>query len=251
MVIKNSLDSEGVFEFFKISRHKGFVIKPNCLIDADRRWVWFAPAFILLPGEKGKIQHIFYVKNLVRKGFHVAGIDVGNSCGSPYGTEIYQRFYDRIIDQWQLNPKTRLVAQSRGGLMHYNWASQNPRCVDRILGIFPVTDIQSWPGLRKACDSSYHNRSGFDITSDQLRKELKRYNPIEQLKPLALNGIRILHLHGDSDKRVPLERNSTEFARRYRGLGGEIELVIIQGEGHKLSPSFTESRKALKFLIES
>jgi predicted esterase len=82
-----------------------------------------------------------------------------------------------------------------------------------------------------------------------LRKALAEHNPIERLEPLAKAKIPILHLHGNADTLVPLERNSAELARRYRRLGGEMELVVIEGKGHQVCPEFFESKRLLEFFL--
>lgn len=47
---------------------------------------------------------------------------------------------------------------------------------------------------------------------------LSEHNPVGRLKPLADAGVPILHLHGDNDKVVSLEKNSGELAQRYQVL---------------------------------
>jgi predicted esterase len=59
----------------------------------------------------------------------------------------------------------------------------------------------------------------------------------------------ILHLHGNADKVVPLEKNSGEMARRYKKLGGEMELVVIEGKGHEVCPEFFHSQRLLEFFL--
>ena len=73
---------------------------------------------------------------------------------------------------------------------------------------------------------------------------------------LAKAGAKILHLHGDKDTLVPTHANSTELARRYRGLGGEAEVVLLKdlgasranSRGHE-GPELYESAALLKFLL--
>jgi hypothetical protein len=50
---------------------------------------------------------------------------------------------------------------------------------------------------------------------------------------------------------VPLEPNSGEFARRYKALGGEIQVEVIEKGTHGgPQKSFFESKGALEFLLE-
>jgi hypothetical protein len=104
--------------------------------------------------------------------------------------------------------------------MLYNWAALHPDQVARIAGIYTVCDLRSWPGLDKACGA-------YRMTAEQLAKELPQHNPIDLLAPLAKAKIPILHLHGDKDTVVPLEKNSGELARRYKALGASMELVVV------------------------
>ena len=69
-------------------------------------------------------------------------------------------------------------------------------------------------------------------------------------------GVKILHLHGDEDMLVPTGANSKELARRYRGLGGEAEIVLLKGLGAERAnsrghdgPELYESAALLKFLL--
>lgn len=70
--------------------------------------------------------------------------------------------------------------------------------------------------------------------------------------PLAKAGVKILHLHGDQDRLVPIAANATELARRYREFGGEAEIVLLHlpaaKRGHD-GPELYESPALLKFLL--
>ena len=57
---------------------------------------------------------------------------------------------------------------------------------------------------------------------------LKDVNPIDNLAPLAKAGVKIYHIHGTNDDTVPMNSNSTEFAMRYKALGGEIQVEVIE-----------------------
>jgi pimeloyl-ACP methyl ester carboxylesterase len=74
-------------------------------------------------------------------------VDVGTSCGSPTAARLCQEFYVRLITEFHLNRKARLVGQSNGGLIAYAWAFRHPAYVDRIFGICPASDFRSWPKL--------------------------------------------------------------------------------------------------------
>jgi pimeloyl-ACP methyl ester carboxylesterase len=220
----------------------GYLIEPVNQPDPQRQWIWIIPSWLAFPSHDSTIQNRSYVKEALARGFWVAGIDPGLAHGSPKGVAVFQRFYETLIAEYGMFPKARLCFTSAGGIMTYNWASRHPASVDRMLGICPVVDVRTWPprGLIEFCGPD-----GFDMTPEELAARLGEFNPIELLPPLAAHRVKILHLHGDHDTAVPLEPNSAELARRYRALGGPIELEVFEGEGHKV----LESEKAFSFLF--
>ena len=113
--------------------------------------------------------------------------------------------------------------------MLYNWAAEHPEWVQCIGGIYTVCDPSSWPGLAGASPA-------YGMSAAELAARLREHNPIDRLEPLARAGVPILHLHGDADTVVPLERNSGELARRYRALGGNMRTGRHQGQGTRGLP---------------
>lgn len=205
---------------------------------APMGWIWYAPTF---KGRYPNTRHTFFIERALKAGMGTAGIDVGESYGSPEGTQTYAGFHDAIVSKFKLSPRAVLLPQSRGGLMLYNWAALHPDQVARIAGIYTVCDLRSWPGLDKACGA-------FRLTAEQLAKELPQHNPVDLLAPLAKAKVPILHIHGDKDAVVPLEKNSGELARRYKALGGSFELVVVPGKGHEEVDEFFTSERFATFL---
>jgi pimeloyl-ACP methyl ester carboxylesterase len=224
-----------------------YLIKPKGTVDPLKRWVWIFPFEHGLAASDGGVEHRYYVDELLAKGFHVAGIDIGVACGSPRAAGRCHQFYRMLVDKYGLHPRARLLAQSNGGLNAYAWAVRFPREVDRIAGIYPATDLRSWPGLEKAV--VYPPKGlGFDLTQEQLAGRLAELNPIENLASLAKAHVKLLHLHGDQDKVVPLDANSSYLARRYRALGGRAEVIVIGSYGHGGYP-FSASQALATFLL--
>jgi len=180
-------------------------------------------------------------------GFHVAGVDVGCSCGSPAAARVCQEFYERLIADYGLHRRARIMGQSHGGLIAYGWAFRNPECVDRIAGICPATDFRSWPLLPNVVNFPLHGLD-YGLTLQQLNERVTEFNPIDNLAPLAKAGVKILHLHGDQDALVPMGANSTELARRYRELLATAEIVVIPGLGHG-GQELYQSETLAKFLL--
>jgi pimeloyl-ACP methyl ester carboxylesterase len=184
-----------------------YVIKPKGRVDPDRRWIWIFPFWLGINDDHGVVQHSLYVERFLEAGFHVAGVDVGTSCGSPSAARLCQEFYARLIAEFRFNRKARLIGQSNGGLIAYAWAFRHPDSVDRIFGIYPATDFRSWPKL-PAVITAPAPGLGYDLSLAELTRRSAEFNPIDNLAPLAKSGVKILHVHGDRDELVPLGANS-------------------------------------------
>jgi pimeloyl-ACP methyl ester carboxylesterase len=221
-----------------IGKYRGFILQPPKPADAGTRpWVWYAPTIGSYPNQSNE----WVLRKLLDRGFYVAGIDVGESYGSPAGRKVFSEFYQHLVREYKLEPKARLLAQSRGGLMLYNWAAENPDKVHCIVGIYPVCDLRSYPGLEKAAGA-------YGMTPAKLEGQLAQHNPIDRLEPLAKARVPILHIHGDADQVVPLDKNSQVVLARYQALGGKMKLMVVPGKGHAEIPEYFQEPQLLRFL---
>jgi pimeloyl-ACP methyl ester carboxylesterase len=224
-----------------------YLVEPTGKVDPQKRWVWTFPFWLAINDGHGRLQHRFYVERLLAAGFHVAGIDVGTSCGSPSAAEVCHEFYELLVAQHGLNRRARLVGQSNGGLIAYGWAFRHPDCVERIAGICPATDFRTWPGLANVVAFPAPGL-GYGLSLEQLSGRVSEFNPIDNLRPLAGAGVKILHVHGDKDDLVPMPANSLELAARYKKSGGSAQVVVLKGLGHGGTPLY-ESETFIKFLL--
>ena len=209
---------------FKIGDTDCLVVKPRKTAKG-KPWVWRARFW----GHEPQTDLA-----LLAKGWHVVYCEVGGLFGSPKAIERWDRFYEFLITQHEFSKKAALEGMSRGGLIIYNWASNNPTKVTAIYGDAPVCDFKSWPGGKgkskgspdswKQCLASY----GFN----ESQALAFRGNPIDRLEPLAKAGIPILHIVGDADLVVPITENSNIIEKRYRALGGTIKVIHKKGIGH-------------------
>ena len=226
---------------FEVAGRRGFVIFPAGRTGAPLPWVWYAPTFIgAYPAESNR----WMGERLLAQGIAICGVDVGESYGNPEGRAAFTQFHKFVVSKFGLKRECCLWAQSRGGLMHYNWAVEHPDLVKCIGGTFPVCDLASYPGLAAAC-------SAYGMTESELRLHLAEQNPIDRLTPLAAHKVPIFLVHGDSDGVVPLESNSAELARRYKALGGPVELLVVKGKGHEVVPEFFECQKMVDFFVRN
>ncbi|MHC5025207.1 MAG: alpha/beta hydrolase family protein [Planctomycetota bacterium] len=175
-------------------------------------------------------------------GVAIAGIDVGESYGSPAGRAGYQALYETLTTKHGYGRKPVLLARSRGGLMLYNWAAEHPEFVGGIAGIYPVCDLSSYPGIERAAPA-------YEMTAAELGAGLADHNPIDRLAPLAHAGVPILHIHGDDDATVPLEANSEELRKRYAALGGRADVLVMKGRGHTMWSGWFQCPPLTDFVI--
>ena len=84
------------------------------------------------------------------EGIAIAGIDVGESYGSPAGAEVYQKFYTELIKHRRMSKMPVLLARSRGGLMLYSWGVRHPKNIAAVAGIYPVCNLASYPGVARS-----------------------------------------------------------------------------------------------------
>ena len=228
-------------EVFEVAGRTAFVILPaaeNLHTNRPIPWVWYAPALTHLP----EARESWMFERFLAAGIAVAGIDVGESYGSPQGRAHFTAFYQELTDKRGFSRKPVLLPRSRGGLMLYNWAVEHPDSVGGIAGIYPVCNLRSWPGLDRACGA-------YGLTAAQLDEQLTQNNPIERLAPLAKAGVPIFHIHGDADDVVPLKDNSALLASRYRELGGSMRLGIPPGQGHNVWDGFFQCQELVEFVI--
>jgi pimeloyl-ACP methyl ester carboxylesterase len=229
-----------------------YLIKPTGKVDSQKRWLWDFPFWLAINDGFGQVAHRYYVEKLLAAGFHIAGVDVGASCGSPAAAEVCQEFYEQLVSRHGLHKRARVLAHSHGGLIAYGWAFRHPTCVDRIAGMCPATDFRTYPTLANVITGPTKGLD-YGLPLEELARRASEFNPVENLAPLAKAGVKILHLHGEEDTLVPTGANSTELARRYRELGGEATIVLLKGlptlkRGHD-GPELYESAPLLTFLL--
>ncbi|MFO0815735.1 MAG: hypothetical protein U0796_21155 [Gemmatales bacterium] len=145
--IYSSPQERPVKQAFKVAGHAAFLIMPRQSdVKKPTPWVWYAPTLPGLP----ETRENWMFEQFLAKGIAIAGIDVGESYGSPNGRKVYSALYNELVTSRGFAPRVALLARSRGGLMLYNWACDNADKIACIAGIYPVCDLRSYPGLDKA-----------------------------------------------------------------------------------------------------
>jgi dipeptidyl aminopeptidase/acylaminoacyl peptidase len=228
-------------EAFLIEGRPAFVLLPA---ESARRqpqpWILYAPTLAAYPDDHEKWMH----EKFLGAGVAVAGIDVGESYGSPAGRELFTALYDELIENRGFARKPCLLGRSRGGLWVTSWACDSPEKVAGIAGIYPVFDLRTYPGLAKAAPA-------YELSPEKLAAELSEHNPIERVERLANAKVPAFFIHGDEDKVVPLQENSAEFVKRYkaRNAGDAVTLIVAKGQGHNYWEGFFRSPELIEFAI--
>ncbi len=204
---------------------------------SGKAWVWYAPT---LPGLPGSAERWMF-EHFINRGISIAGIDAGESYGSPQGNKVYDLLYTHLV-QKGFSARPVMLGRSRGGLMTLSWAATHPDRVAAFAGIYPVFNLSSYPGLQRAAPA-------FDLTADQLAERLPEFNPVDRLQQLADRKIPLFAIHGDVDRVVPLELNSGLAASRYEKLDGSFQLLIPPGQGHNMWDGFFHCEELVQFVI--
>jgi len=163
---------------------------------------------------------------MLERGYHVVYCGVGGLLGNPTAVERWNDYYRFLVEERGFAPKAVLEGMSRGGMIIYNWAIANPEKVAAIYGDAPVMDLRSWPGFK----SGMLRRAYRFESEDEF--DAWKGNPVDNLKPLADAGIPIIHVVGDKDDCVLVSEHTAVAERRYREMGGVIEVIHKKDCGH-------------------
>lgn len=200
------------------------VVKPKKVL-ADKPWVWRARFW----GHEPQTDIA-----LLERGFHIVYCDVSDLYGNAEAVGRWNRCYSLMINAG-LDAKPALEGMSRGGLIIYNWASENLDKVSCIYADAPVLDAKSWPGgLGKGIGSTqdWNNlKQKYGIATDSIPLNFRGW-PIHKSELFAKSTIPLLHICGVADDVVPVAENTELFAKNIRDNGGDITTIYKPDVGH-------------------
>jgi arylsulfatase A-like enzyme len=229
-------------ESFLVAGRPAFILTPP--LEKKRSpqpWILYAPTLPPYPDSHEKWMH----EQFLAAGVAVAGIDVGESYGSPEGGRLFSELHRELTEKRGFGKRPCLLGRSRGGLLVTSWAADHPENVAGIAGIYPVIDLRSYPGVEKAAPA-------YGLTAARLEARLGELNPIEHVHVLAQRRVPALLIRGDDDKVVPIKENSAAFLARYRAVGAEdaVSLIVAKGQGHNYWEGFFRCEELINFSIE-
>lgn len=227
---------------FKFEGHDAKVVFPK-KAEEGRHWIWRARFW----GHEPQTEIA-----LLEKGFHVVYIDAAELCGSQDAVMLWNHYYDYLIKEYNLNPKTVLEGFSRGGLYVYNWGSENVGKVACIYADAPVCDLKSWPGGKgKGVGSQPDWKQHLDAyhLSEETVKDFKGM-PVFNARKLAEARVPVLHVCGAADNVVPIDENTYELEKVYKAAGGEIKIIVKEGIGHH-PHSLKDPEPIVRFILSN
>jgi len=135
-------------EVFIAGGHTAFLLMPaaeSLPATGAKPWILYSPT---LPGYPDKAE-VGIHEQFTKAGVAVAGVDTGESYGSPKGIKAAEALHAEMVKRGY-SKKPALLGRSRGGLWATAWAIAHPEFAAGVGGIYPVYDWRTYPGVAKA-----------------------------------------------------------------------------------------------------
>jgi len=229
-------------EAFRVEGHTAFLFRADDpeRSSGPRPWILYAPTLPAYPDEAERWMH----EQFVAAGVTVAGVDSGESYGSPAGVRAAEALHAEMVRRG-FAERPAVLGRSRGGLWASAWAIAHPEWTAGVGGIYPVYDWRTYPGVANAA-------AAYGLSADDLAARAADLCPIERIDVAATAGIPFCIIHGDMDDVVPLGPNSARLRDRYRDCGRAelVELIVATGQGHSFWEGFFHCQPLVDFLVD-
>lgn len=204
---------------FKVADRAAYVVAPRKPANGQP-WVWRA---------RFPNYHAEADVELLKRGFHVAYVDVAGLFGSPAAVKIGDEFYDYLVSKRGFARKPALEGVSRGGLFVYNWAVENLDNVACIYCDTPVLDIRSWPGGKGTGlgSASTWQQCLKAYGLNELQAESFDQNPLDHATTIAKSKIPLMHIVSENDRVVPPQENTYLFQKRLQQAGQPMKIILV------------------------
>jgi hypothetical protein len=134
-------------------------------------------------------------QELLAKGFHIITGPVGVDVAVKDWNTVYE-----YLTGHGFSRKPSMEGAGGGAGEVYAWAIENP---DKVSCVY--------------------------AENPRMHSALAKTQPLDNLAPLAKANVLLLHVCGSLD---PYFRDTLEVEKRYRKLGGKIEVIVKKGQGH-------------------
>ncbi|MEX0883183.1 MAG: prolyl oligopeptidase family serine peptidase [Cyclobacteriaceae bacterium] len=180
-------------------------------------------AFNYFPGHEESVPFYVHQRNLALKnGYLFVVLSNGNDTwGTDIGLKNLLAVYEYIQSNYSVGEKWVLWGTSAGGIQMFRMIMTYPEKIERVIGTFPVYDLEEAYIRRKSANFIWKSR-----------EEFKNTNPANF--PEKLTTIPILIFHGREDQAVPYKKHSLRLKTEVNALGGSVKLRLVNG-GHSTS----------------
>jgi pimeloyl-ACP methyl ester carboxylesterase len=171
---------------------------------------------------------------LVRRGIHLAYLDVTDHYGSPKAIGHGEKFYQLLTADFGFAPKPVFIALSRAGLFAFNWAAAHPNKVACIYADNPVCDFKSWPaghGGGKGSSGDWEKCLAVYGLNETAARAYHG-NPVDIAHTLAAARIPLFQVYGDRDDIVPAEENALRIRDAWLAAHAPYAEIVKPGAGH-------------------
>ncbi|MEY5026814.1 MAG: hypothetical protein RLZZ244_2342 [Verrucomicrobiota bacterium] len=148
---------------------------------------------------------------LVKRGFHVVVLPLGNAFGEPQATAKWNGLYQEMTAKYGLSQKVSLMGISEEGLSIARWAAENPAKVSCLYMDKAVWGFESRPGGRH---------------------DAGKGSPADLAAKLAPHHVAVVYVAGAKDDIVPVAENGAPMQAEYQKLGGIFKMILRENEGH-------------------
>ena len=185
---------------------------------------------------------------LWERGYWLVVPDLG---GAHWMNEAASRSVDAVIDDMirdhGVDPKrVHILGTSMGAGSGLIYVMQNPKRVQSICAVFPMTDFTKWVQERPAYLTGIANAYG--VKPAEAAEILKDMSPIEHVAAFANTPVFLLH--GDGDSIVPTH-HSREFAAALKKQGAPVTYREAHGFGHNDNIAEAFQKEIVDFLTGS
>jgi pimeloyl-ACP methyl ester carboxylesterase len=205
---------------FEVAGRPCLLVAPK-VAAAGRPWIWRTEFFGHEP--QGDIA-------LLKRGWHVAYLNAQNMYGAPKAITLMEAFHGELVKTHGLARRVVLEGFSRGGLYAFNFAVAHPTWVAALYLDAPVLDIRSWPGSKRESKEWRECLAVYGLTEETVAAF--KGGPLDNVAVVAKAGVPILSVCGAADSVVPMAQNTSMLEKKYRELGGMIEVIAKPGVDH-------------------